>query len=78
MFIDLTILIASHSKVSFKDDLKIAENRWSSFFELSVKKENGVAEEMKRQISARRPVSMQTFYAIVKANNRMVPLSTRC
>lgn len=78
MLIDLTILIASHSKVSFKDDLKIAENRWSSFFELSVKKENGVAEEMKRQISARSPVSMQTFYAIVKANNRMVPLSTRC
>lgn len=78
MFIDLTILVASHSNVSFKDDLKIAENRLSSFFELSVKKENGAAEEMKRQISARRPVSMQMFYAIVKANKRMVPLSTRC
>ncbi len=78
MFIDLLILVDSHSKVSFKEDLKIAENRWSSFFELSVKKENGVAEEMKRQLSARRPVSMQMFNAIVKANNRMVPLLTQC
>lgn len=76
MFIDLTILVDSHSKVCFKEDLKIAENRWSIFFELSVKKENGVAEEMKRQISA--PVSMQMFNAIVKANNRMVPLLTPC
>lgn len=78
MFIDLLILVDSHSKVSFKEDLKIAENRWSSFFELSVKKENGVAEEMKRQLSARRPVAMQMFNVIVKANNRMVPLLTRC
>lgn len=61
MFINLTILVASHSKVSFKDDLKIAENRWSSFFELSDKKENVAEEEKKRQISAQHPVSMQMF-----------------